>query len=57
MSAFAFNHDALAGWRGNVRHQANVDSFLFEVRALLDVQLNKLMKAPVGTQRPIRAAR
>ena len=48
VAAFAFNHDALAGRRGNVRHQANVESFLLEVRPLLDVQLDKLVKAPAG---------
>ena len=47
--AFAFNHDALAGRRSDVRHQSEVDSFLFQKRPLLDVQLNELMKAPKGT--------
>ncbi len=45
VSAFALDHDALAGGCGDVRHQAHVDSFLLEIRALLDVQLDKLMKA------------
>ena len=49
VAAFAFDHNALAGRRGNVRHQANVESFLLEKRPLLDVQLNKLMKAAGGT--------
>jgi len=45
VSAFALDHDALTGRRGDVRHQAHVDSFLLEIRALLNVQFNKLMKA------------
>ena len=45
VAAFALDHDALAGGRGDVRHQAHVDSFLLEIRPLLDVQLDKLMKA------------
>ena len=45
VSAFAFDHDTLAGGRGNVRHQADVELFLLEIGALLDVQLDKLMEA------------
>ena len=45
VSAFAFDDDALAGGRGDVRHKAEIDAFLFEQRSLLDVQLDKLMKA------------
>ena len=45
VSAFAFNHDALAGRRGDVRDQAHVDSFLLKKWALLNVQLDELMKA------------
>ena len=56
VSAFAFNHDALAGRRGDVRHQADVDAFLLEQRALLDVQLDELMEAAArhgdGFERP-----
>ena len=40
--------DAQAGRRGNVRHQADIDSFLLQKRALLDVQLDKLMEASSG---------
>ena len=48
VAAFALDHDAQAGRRGNVRHQAEVDSFLFQQRTLLDVQFDKLMKASSG---------
>ena len=34
MTAFAFDHDALAGGRGDVRDEADVDAFLFEDRVL-----------------------
>jgi hypothetical protein len=49
MPALAFDVDAQAGRRGNVRHQANVDSFRLKVGALLDMQLDKLVKASRGS--------
>ena len=48
VAAFALDHDALAGRRGDVRHQAEIDPFLFQQRPLLDMQLDKLMKASLG---------
>ena len=53
--AFAFNHDAHAGRRGDVRHQTDVDPFLLEQRSLLDVQFDELMEAARGQAQRIRA--
>ncbi len=55
MAAFAFDEDAHAGGRGDVGHEADIDAFLFEERALLDVQLDELMKAARRVERRIRA--
>ena len=48
VTAFAFNEDAQAGRRGNVRDQADIDAFLLEQRALLNVQLDELVEAARG---------
>ena len=44
MAAFAFNQDAHAGGCGDVRHQADVDAFLFEERTLLDMQFDEFLE-------------
>ena len=57
MSAFAFNQNAQARGRGNVRHQPNIKAFLFEVGSLFDVQFYKLVKPALCLRRQIPAVR
>ena len=48
VAAFAFNEDAHAGRCGDVGDETEIDAFLLEQRALLDVQLDELVKSTAG---------
>ena len=41
VSARSFNRNSKAGWRGNIADNAEWNLFLFEQRALFDMQFNK----------------
>ncbi len=57
MAAFAFNENAHAGGRGNVRHQAEVDAFLLEERTLFNVQLDESGETAGGQNDGFESAR
>ncbi len=57
VSAFAFNHDALAGRRGDVRHQANVEFLPPQGTVPVQYAAQQIDESGRLARRPIRAAR